>query len=136
MTGLCGAFGTWFAQLRRYQSLSLHPQHAQLTVLDQDREKQKNFEVDFSLLQEISRHSFHVGEVLTVTMGTTEEMRQWRQALLPAISGKQDKQQLDRDKTNSYLSFQTQILKSFKLRQQSNQDRLQAEITLVFLSHY
>jgi hypothetical protein len=103
-----------------------------LTRCTQEREEQKDFEFDFSLLQEISRHSIHVGEVLAVTIDTASSLRESRQTLLPIILDTDDQKKLDQDKTNLYLRFQTQILKNFKWRQQSNHDRLQAEITLAY----
>lgn len=110
------------------------PNCAKLTLLNQTREKQKgkkDKETDFSLLHEISRHSLHVKEVIAVTSETVEDLRKQRQAILQVALEKQKKSPPAWEKVNSYLKFQTQILRNYQLRQQSNHERLQAEITLV-----
>ncbi|OCL03250.1 hypothetical protein AOQ84DRAFT_303154 [Glonium stellatum] len=97
-----------------------------------------NFESDFSMFQEVMRHSIHVGEVLNVSIKTTGEMRQCRKALLPLIQPKAprspilDKELPTWDKTDQRMNLQTQIFGNLSYRQQSNHQRLQTEISLAF----
>ena len=124
----------FFVQLRRY----LNPRcpfgmrFFELTLLNQERDDRKaDFNADFSQLQEILRHSLHVGEAISVTVGTTKDMRKCRRKILHRNSGNSGDDTLLQDKTHYHMAFQTQLIQNFSLRQQSNQNRLQTEITLV-----
>ncbi|KAH8719558.1 hypothetical protein GQ44DRAFT_775259 [Phaeosphaeriaceae sp. PMI808] len=126
-----------------------------LRPIEKKREKEKShINVDFSQLQEILRHSIHVGEVLAVGVATTTELRKCRKKLMPRLprtkatdSGNQDeaskneqvakgemegKYDWGNDPLNYHFGFQTQMMQNTKFRQQSNQDRLNSEITLAY----
>jgi len=80
-------------------------------------------------MHEMSRHTIHVSEILSVTIETMEEMQRHQMAIrgsLPADLGKTYQEQ-----AKEYMSFQLQLLKSLKLRSDSNQERLKNEVNLV-----
>lgn len=131
-----GRSETCFVRLRRYDPLCWSAAAFQLTVLDQERERLKgHFNADFSQFQEILRHSNHISEVINVTVGTTEEMRKCRKKILHRNPGNMHDEKLLQDRTHYHMAFQTQLIRNLRLRQQSNQDRLQSEITLVRPHH-
>lgn len=80
-------------------------------------------------MHEIARHGIHISEVLEVSTQTLEALQDYeaatRQTLIPALEEEYCQQM------NEYMKFQLQTLKSLKLRSESNNKRLQNEITLV-----
>lgn len=104
---------------------------------ENSRMRKSNFESDFSMFQEIMRHSIHVGEVLAVTAKTTIDMRQCRKLLLCLSRKKTFQLPLLNEETQIWdraeqrMVLQGQILGNLKLRQQSNHERLQTEVSLV-----
>jgi hypothetical protein len=80
-------------------------------------------------MHEISRHAIHTSEILTATIRTMTELRRYQTDIhesLPAGFEKNYKEQ-----AKAYTDFQIQLVKSLKLRSESNQERLRNEVNLV-----
>ncbi|KAF4581029.1 hypothetical protein GQ602_007166 [Ophiocordyceps camponoti-floridani] len=84
---------------------------------------------DFVTMHNISRHAIHLNEVCTVTIETLEKLLEQQKLTHGAIAwlDKTYKQQ-----SQESLSFYLQMMKSLKLRSSSNQERINAEITLAY----
>src|SRR2546430_17680739 len=83
-------------------------------------------------MHEISRHSIHTSEILAATIATMTELRRYQTDIhesLPVDLEKEYKEQ-----AKAYTDFQIQLVKSLKLRSESNQKRLKNEVNLV-LNH-
>ncbi|KAL9112360.1 MAG: hypothetical protein Q9187_007783, partial [Circinaria calcarea] len=96
------------------------------------REKNYDFELDFPRLHEISRHSIHCCEVLTVAAETTSQLTAEQKEVCTRIYQPPEKLPRSFDTTHKHLSFQMQFIRNLKFRSESNQQRLQAEITLAY----
>jgi hypothetical protein len=83
-------------------------------------------------MHDISRHSIHVAEVLSVTIETTQGIQRQQKAVHGTLSS--DLTTSYQEQAQEYMSFQLQMLKSLKLRSDSNHERLKNEITLVINS--
>jgi hypothetical protein len=83
-------------------------------------------------MHEISRHATHVTEVLSVTIETMKEIQRQQKVIYESLSS--DLAKPYQEQAQEYMSFQLQMLKSLKLRSESNHDRLKSEITLVIKS--
>jgi hypothetical protein len=80
-------------------------------------------------MHEISRHAIHTSEILTATIRTMTELRRYQTDIhesLPAGLEKNYKEQ-----AKAYTDFQIQLVKSLRLRSESNQERLKNEVNLV-----
>lgn len=80
-------------------------------------------------MHEIARHGIHISEVLEVSIQTMKTLHDYEAATretMVAELGREHCQQ-----RNEYMKFQVQTLMSLKLRSESNNKRLQNEITLV-----
>lgn len=83
-------------------------------------------------MHEISRHAIHTSEVLAATIRTMTELQRYQTDIhesLPVGLEKNYKEQ-----AKAYTDFQIQLVKSLKLRSESNQKRLKNEVNLV-LNH-
>ncbi|KAF2191309.1 hypothetical protein K469DRAFT_720289 [Zopfia rhizophila CBS 207.26] len=100
--------------------------------VEKNREKDQAADADFSELHEISRHSTHSSETLSVTIQTMEDLQQRHRefhehSLSPiAVTSTGWKA------TQQYMGFQAQLIRNLKLRSQANQERLLNEITLAY----
>ncbi|KAH6894240.1 hypothetical protein B0T10DRAFT_479901 [Thelonectria olida] len=101
--------------------------------IEKKREKQGVKAVNFSTMHEVSRHAIHISEVLAVTTDTFENLLRHITALygtgtdLPATLTKTDRHQ-----ALEHLSFQVQMIKSLKLRNDSNYERLKSEVQVAY----
>ncbi|AEO53672.1 hypothetical protein MYCTH_2295331 [Thermothelomyces thermophilus ATCC 42464] len=84
----------------------------------------------FGPIHEMSRHAIHTSEVLEATIETLTEMQECR----TAIQGKllEDLGETYIEQANGYAQFQISLVKSLKLRSESNHRRLENEINLAF----
>ncbi|KAL2154651.1 hypothetical protein VTH82DRAFT_3327 [Thermothelomyces myriococcoides] len=84
----------------------------------------------FGPTHELSRHTLHLSEVLEATLETLTTM----QACQAAVRGKlkEDLGETYREQAQSYVQFQISLMKSLKLRSDSNHRRLENEIDLIF----
>lgn len=80
-------------------------------------------------MHEISRHTGHVVEVEAVTIETMENLLQRQKTAHDSLPSPLDKSYVEQ--AQEYLTFQLQTMKSLKWRSLSNQERLNADITLV-----
>jgi hypothetical protein len=81
-------------------------------------------------MHEIIRHALHTTETLAATIETMMQLQRYQIDILETLSnplGKSYKEQ-----ATAYTDFQIQLIKSLKLRSESNQKRLENEIHLVF----
>lgn len=80
-------------------------------------------------MHEVSRHAGHLVEVHAATIETMESMLHRQRTLYEAIPW------LDKTykvQANEYLSFQLRMMRNLHRRSLSIQERIHAEITLVF----
>ena len=110
----------------------LQPRMVWLTV-EQEREKNRAVDADFSEMHEISRHATHSTETLSATMLSMEAMRA-RHKNFHQRSHATTTRNACWITTQQHMELQGQLIRNFKLRSQANQERLQSEITLVLLS--
>lgn len=87
----------------------------------------------FEEMHEMARHAIHVSEVLAVTIETMKGLQQHQNSIHQSLSDPLDKSY--QEWTKYHTSFQSQMLKSLKLRSDSNLERLKNEITLVTEPH-
>jgi hypothetical protein len=80
-------------------------------------------------MHNMSRHSIHVSEVLSVTIETIEKMQRHQMAIHGSLAS--DLGKTYQEQVKEYMSFQLQMLKGLKLRSDSNQKRLKNEVNLV-----
>ncbi|PHH72072.1 hypothetical protein CDD80_4798 [Ophiocordyceps camponoti-rufipedis] len=95
-------------------------------TLSKTRGKQR---ADFVTMHNISRHAIHLNEVCTATIETLEKLHEQQKLTHGAIAS------LDRtymQQSQESLRFYLQMLKGLKLRSSSNQERINAEITLAY----
>ncbi|KAL5627209.1 hypothetical protein FOBRF1_001552 [Fusarium oxysporum] len=83
----------------------------------------------FKPMHNISRHGIHTSKILSATIKTLQEILRYQTEVY-------DKEPWTHEKTyqvqaKEYLRFQIQLTKSLKLRSDSNQKRLENEVSLV-----
>jgi hypothetical protein len=102
----------------------------------QNRTPSSNPNPDYARLHEIARHVTHSSETLEVAVGTVDSMLRQHKEFLEERPGKASETATVciSKRTAKILEFQSQMLQNFKLRSQSNGERLQNEITLVSTS--
>lgn len=83
----------------------------------------------FNDMHEVARHGMHVTEVLDVCIETFLAIQRYQDATFKLMNTALEAPYVLEAK--EYLQFQLQTLKSLKLRSQSNEKRIQNEITLV-----
>ena len=82
-------------------------------------------------MHEMSRHSIHASEILAATIATITELQRYQTDINQSLPGlKKDY----KEQAKAYTDFQIQLVKSLKLRSESNQKRLKNEVNLV-LNH-
>ncbi|KAF2176651.1 hypothetical protein K469DRAFT_645505 [Zopfia rhizophila CBS 207.26] len=99
----------------------------EVRAIEENRLKQMP---DFVAMHEISRHTGHVVEVEAVAIETIENLFHRQKTTYESLSTPLDKTY--QEQAREYLSFQLQMMKSLKWRSLSNQERLNAEITLAY----
>lgn len=80
-------------------------------------------------MHDISRHAIHTSEILSATIKTFEEMLKSQTKVYNESPDAYDKTYQEQAK--EYMKFQIQVVKSLKLRSDSNQQRLENEVNLV-----
>jgi hypothetical protein len=90
-------------------------------------------ETSFSKLNEISRHATHSTETLSVTTQSLEIMQQRHRSFHESSPSPNAATQTFPETAQQHMNFQAQLIHNLKLRSCANQERLQSEITLVFL---
>lgn len=83
----------------------------------------------FGPIHEVSRHAIHTAEILEATIDTVKELQQRQTELHERL--RDDLDETYREQAKDYAHFQISLLKSLKLRSDSNQERLKNEIDLV-----
>ena len=78
----------------------------------------------------MARHGIHTTEVLTVSIETLDAMRKY-QATIYDHKTLKDALHGTSQQAGEYMEFQLQVLKSLRLRSESNDKRLGNEISLV-----
>ncbi|CAI6099577.1 unnamed protein product [Clonostachys chloroleuca] len=84
----------------------------------------------FKPMHDISRHAIHSSEILSTTIKTFEEMLKSQTKVYNESPGAYEKTYQEQAK--EYMKFQIQVVKSLKLRSDSNQQRLENEVNLAF----
>jgi hypothetical protein len=85
----------------------------------------------FGPIHEISRHAIHTSEILQAAIETFIEMQHCRAAMYKSLGDELG--HTYKAQAVDYAKFQISMLKSLKLRSESNQERLKNEINLVRL---
>jgi hypothetical protein len=80
-------------------------------------------------MHEITRHSIHVSEVLTVTIATLEKLTHVQRYIYDSLPDVLSKSY--REQALEYVNFQLQMARSLRERSISNHERLKSEITVV-----
>jgi hypothetical protein len=83
-------------------------------------------------MHEISRHAIHTSEILAATIETMKELQRYQADIHESLLIDLEKNY--KEQAKAYTNFQIQLLKSLKLRSESNQKRLKNEVNLV-LNH-
>lgn len=83
----------------------------------------------FGPIHEISRHAIHTAEILEASIDTIKEMHNRQTAVHEKLGD--ELSDTYKDQARDYTQFQISLLKSLKLRSDSNQERLKSEINLV-----
>jgi hypothetical protein len=94
-------------------------------------QKRVGTEDRFDQMHEISRHSIHVAEILDATIGNMSELQRYQTDIHKHLPTELDKSY--REQAKEYMRFQISLLKSLRLRSESNQKRLNNEVNLVSL---
>jgi hypothetical protein len=102
-----------------------------LTAYAKDREGVT--ETSFSKLNEISRHATHSTETLSVTTQSLEVMQQRHRSFHESSPSPNAATETFLETAQQNMNFQALLIHNLKLRSCANQERLQSEITLVFL---
>lgn len=83
----------------------------------------------FGPIHEVSRHAIHTSEILAATIETLTEIRRCQTSIHEKM--RDELGESYRAQAKDYTQFQLSLLKSLKLRADSNQERLKNEINLV-----
>lgn len=84
----------------------------------------------FKPMHDVSRHAIHTAEILSATIETITELQRYQTDIRKILHI--DLDQNYKEQANAYTDFQIQLLKSLKLRSESNHKRLEDEVNLVF----
>ncbi|KAK4132809.1 hypothetical protein BT67DRAFT_450775 [Trichocladium antarcticum] len=84
----------------------------------------------FSPMHEISRHAIHTAEILEAATNTLNEMQRCRAVIYERLPD--DPGETHKGQAKDYAQFQITLLRSLKLRSDSNQERLRNEVNLAF----
>lgn len=79
-------------------------------------------------MHNISRHAIHTSEILAVAIETMTELQRYQTDVHESLP---DDPQNYKGQAKSYTDFQIQLVKSLKLRSDSNLKRLENEVNLV-----
>lgn len=82
-------------------------------------------------MHEMARHGIHTTEVLTVSIETLDAMRKYQATIHDHKTLKHVLHGTNSQQAGEYMEFQLQVLKSLRLRSESNDKRLGNEIALV-----
>lgn len=102
-----------------------------LTYLDFASQSRKKTGKPFDEMHEIARHGIHATEALAVSIETLDAMRKYQSTIYNHDTLKRILGGTQRWQADEYTKFQLQALKSLKLRSDSNNKRLENEISLV-----
>ena len=80
-------------------------------------------------MHDISRHAIHTSEILSVTIDTMTELQRCQTDIHESLPN--DLKNSYKSQAKAYTNFQIQLMKSLKLRSESNQKRLENEVNLV-----
>lgn len=83
----------------------------------------------FKPMHDVSRHAIHTAEILSATIETMTELQRYRTDIHKQLPI--DLDQDYKEQAKAYMDFQIQLVKSLKLRSESNQKRLENEVSLV-----
>src|SRR6266480_5132281 len=122
---LCGDSDLTFGTLRRYVLHLLCFQE----VVDNIEQNRVTARPDFAYMHNLSRHAIHVSEVLSVIIETIESIQKEQKEMYESLETDLGKTYCR--KAREYTRFQLQMVKSLKMRSDSNYQRLKNEITLV-----
>jgi hypothetical protein len=86
----------------------------------------------FKPMHDISRHAIHTSEILAATIETMTELQRYQTDIHKSLPSGLEKNY--KEQAKAYTDFQIQLVKSLKLRSESNQKRLDNEVNLV-LNH-
>ncbi|KAK4156191.1 hypothetical protein C8A00DRAFT_31001 [Chaetomidium leptoderma] len=84
----------------------------------------------FGPIHEMSRHAIHTSEILDAAIDTLKEMQHRQTTVHESLHA--DLDETYREQAKDYAQFQISLVKSLKLRSDSNQERLKNEINLAF----
>lgn len=84
----------------------------------------------FKEMHDISRHAIHTSEILSVTIDTMTELQRCQTDIHESLPN--DLKNSYKSQAKAYTNFQIQLMKSLKLRSESNQKRLENEVNLAF----
>lgn len=84
----------------------------------------------FKPMHDVSRHAIHTAEILSATIETMTELQRYRTDIHKRLPI--DLDQNYKEQAKAYMDFQIQLVKSLKLRSESNQKRLENEVSLAF----
>ncbi|KAI5464687.1 hypothetical protein BGZ63DRAFT_378374 [Mariannaea sp. PMI_226] len=99
--------------------------------IEQQR-KDKGVVVGFKEMHEISRHAIHISEVLEVTVNTFEGLLRQGKTVYGMKKRETPDDETYCEQALENLSFQAQMIKSLKLRNDSNNERLKSEIQVAY----
>lgn len=102
-----------------------------LTYFDFASQSRKHAGNKFDEMHEIARHGIHATEALAVSIETLDAMRKYQLTIYDHDTLKRVLGGTQRRQADEYTGFQLQALKSLKLRSDSNNKRLENEISLV-----
>ncbi|KAL2021634.1 hypothetical protein VTK56DRAFT_6987 [Thermocarpiscus australiensis] len=84
----------------------------------------------FGPIHDVFRHAIHTSEILNAAIDTLKEMQRCRAEIHETL--RHDLSGTYREQAKDYAHFQISLLKSLKLRSDSNQERLSNEVNLAF----
>jgi len=84
----------------------------------------------FGPIHEMSRHAIHKSEVLEATIDTLKDMQECRTVIQGRL--REDLGKTYREQSKDHAQFQISLVRSLKLRSDSNHKRLENEINLAF----